>query len=56
MDSDINRLDMEKAVSDLEKDQVLRQYQYFVGPKGSAEQEQASVQNAVLRSGENFSL
>ena len=30
-DSDINSLDMEKAVSDMQKDQALMQYQYFVG-------------------------
>ena len=30
-DSDIEALDMEKAVSDMQKDQALMQYQYFVG-------------------------
>ena len=30
-DSDILSLDMEKAVSDMQKDQALMQYQYFVG-------------------------
>lgn len=30
-DSDIRNLDMEKAISDMKKDQVLQQYQYFVG-------------------------
>lgn len=30
-DSDIEQLDMEKAVSDMQKDQALMQYQYFVG-------------------------
>lgn len=30
-DSDINSLDIDKAVSDMQKDQVLMQYQYFVG-------------------------
>ncbi len=29
--SDITSLDMEKAVSDMQKDQALMQYQYFVG-------------------------
>ena len=29
--SDIESLDMEKAVSDMQKDQALMQYQYFVG-------------------------
>lgn len=55
IDSDVNRLDMEKAVSDLDKDQVLKQYQYFVGPNTNAMQ-QATEQQAVLRSGENFTL
>lgn len=30
-DSDIAALDMQKAISDLQKDKVLQQYQYFVG-------------------------
>lgn len=30
-DSDIRSLDMVKAISDMKKDQVLQQYQYFVG-------------------------
>lgn len=30
-DSDLADLDMEKAVSDMQKDQALMQYQYFVG-------------------------
>lgn len=30
-DSDIHSLDMERAISDMKKDQVLQQYQYFVG-------------------------
>lgn len=30
-DSDIHSLDMERAISDMQKDQVLQQYQYFVG-------------------------
>lgn len=30
-ESDIDSLDMEKAVSDMQKDQALMQYQYFVG-------------------------
>lgn len=29
--SDIRGLDMEKAISDMKKDQILKQYQYFVG-------------------------
>ena len=30
-DSDIQSLDIHKAISDMKKDQVLQQYQYFVG-------------------------
>lgn len=30
-DSDIHSLDMERAISDLQKDQVLQQYQFFIG-------------------------
>ena len=30
-DSDIRSLDMEKAITDMKRDQVLQQYQYFVG-------------------------
>lgn len=30
-DSDINDLDMQKAISDMQKDQMLMQYHYFVG-------------------------
>lgn len=55
IDSDINRLDMEKAVNDLEKDQVLKQYQYFVGPS-STQSLEGGTQQAVLRTGENFTL
>ena len=31
MDSSLNDLDMQKAISDMRKDQVLQSYQYFVG-------------------------
>ncbi len=30
-DHDIHSLDMQKAISDMKKDDVLQQYQYFVG-------------------------
>lgn len=33
-DSSLSSLDMEKAVSDMQKDQALMQYQYFVGDSG----------------------
>lgn len=31
MDSDIEKLDMQKAISDMKRDSILWQYQYFVG-------------------------
>lgn len=34
-DSDLNNLDMQKAISDMQKDQILQNYQYFVGSAGS---------------------
>lgn len=30
-DSDIHSLDVERAISDMQKDRMLQQYQYFVG-------------------------
>lgn len=30
-DSSLDNLDMQKAVSDMQKDQILQEYQYFVG-------------------------
>lgn len=32
-DADLKNLDMMSAISDMHKDGVLQQYQYFVGPK-----------------------
>lgn len=57
IDSDITNLDVQKAVSDLDKDQVLQQYQFFVGTASTpipAVSEPAPEK--VLRSGENFYL
>ena len=42
-DSDIASLDMEKAVSDMQKDQALMQYQYFVGEQGIMNSEDGIV-------------
>lgn len=36
-DSSLSRLDMEKAVSDMKKDKIFEQYQYFVGRKPDLE-------------------
>ena len=56
IDSDIESLDAKKAVSDLEKDQVLQQYQYFVGDKVHVKAKESSQTNAAARLGENFFL
>ena len=42
-DSDIESLDMEKAVSDMQKDQALMQYQYFVGDSNVQNFEEGTV-------------
>ena len=46
IDADLAKLDVERAISDMEKDTILHQYQYFVG----------DMPKATLRSGENFVL
>ena len=51
-DSDITSLDMAKAISDLKKDQVLEQYQFFVG--GSIALANESLR--AYRANENFYL
>ena len=35
-DSELKNLDVEKAISDMQKDQAIHQYQYFVGNRESA--------------------
>ena len=52
MDSDISKLDIEKALSDMKKDQVLQQYQFFVGEK----QQTADEPLNHYREDENFWL
>lgn len=54
-DSDITKLDVAKAISDLEKDQLLQQYQFFVGDADYAQAKGMSAE-LKLRSGENFIL
>lgn len=49
-DSEISGLDIEKALSDLQKDQVLMQYQVFVGDSRGSEESLKS------RTDENFYL
>ena len=48
--SDITSLDVEKAISDMKKDQVLEQYQFFVGERMS----QTGL--LYIHPNENFSL
>lgn len=51
-DSDLASLDMQKAISDLDKDQVLQQYQFFVGDDAFASTEKLKQ----VREEENFWL
>ena len=50
IDSDINSLDVQKAVSDLDKDDMLKQYQFFVLSN------MEDVGSGALRLDENFML
>lgn len=50
VDSDIANLDVEKAISDMKKDQILMQYQFFIGESKVGELLGAD------RPDENFSL
>ena len=51
-DSDITKLDMEKAISDMKKDSVLEQYQFFVGRSAAS----TTTDLLLDRNGENFML
>lgn len=55
-DSDVSVLDVEKTLSDLEKDKVLEQYQYFVGDRAQKVATDLNTENKMPRSGENFIL
>lgn len=55
-ESDISKLDVERTMSDLEKDKVLEQYQYFVGDQAHAIAIDMNTENKIPRSGENFVL
>ena len=48
MDSSLDDLDMQKAISDMQKDQVLQSYQYFVGSAGSLFGEMPSEDGMVV--------
>lgn len=54
-DADIHKLDVAKVVSDLDKDEILQQYQYFLGDASYAAMKECAT-DATLRSGENFML
>ena len=45
-ESDLAKLDQESVPKPTDKDSVLRQYQFYVGPKDSVEEEQKVTQNA----------
>ena len=49
-ENDLRTLDVEQAISDMQKDVLLHQYQYFVGENTSA------AATPVIRGGEDFSL
>ena len=51
-DSDILKLDIEKAISDMRKDAVLEQYQFFVGKNMAS----AGTDFSAERETENFML
>ena len=56
-DSDLASLDMQKAISDLDKDQVLQQYQFFVGDKDSVNAKMTiEPSERMIRREESFSL
>ena len=55
-DSDISTLDVAKAVSDLDKDKVLQQYQHFVGSADGMVMQQAALNEQINRETENFIL
>ena len=47
-DSRLDNLDVQKAISDMQKDQVLQGYQYFVGSVGSLSGEMSSEDGTVV--------
>lgn len=51
--SDIRSLDVQKAISDMQKDQVIQQYHYFVGSGAEAQNRNAAP---MVRGVEDFSL
>lgn len=56
-DSDIYKLDVTQAISDMRKDKVLQQYQFFVGESRAQESVRTVATNEqAVRGMEDFSL
>ncbi len=47
-DSDLGNLDMQKAISDMKRDSILQQYQYFVGSAENLLSQSSSKDGAVF--------
>lgn len=47
-DSNLGNLDMQKAISDMKKDSILQQYQYFVGSAENLFPQSSSEDGAVF--------
>lgn len=60
IENTLRTADVEKAVSDMQKDEVLHQYQYFVGEAGAkpaaGADTAAQQQEAAVRGAENFTF
>lgn len=52
-ESDLRSLDVQKAVSDMQKDRVLLQYQFFVGHSGLEQEQNEAVPTREI---EDFTL
>ena len=50
-ESDLRSLDVEKAISDMRKDQAIQQYQFFVGEKNAT-----GAETQPVRGSEDFAL
>lgn len=55
--SDLMSLDVEKAISDMKRDQVLQQYQFFVGENlGNGSVTSTGIDWEKIRTNENFEI
>lgn len=50
-DSSLDNLDMQKAVTDMKKDKVLQEYQYFVGSSGNLFEKQTEDGVVIRKDG-----